>query len=75
MFIAGLRLFVRLCFEEFTEKITLQDVKCALLKIFRKNSGRGRGALIIGAGDYGQKVCREFNENPFCKISCSGFFG
>ena len=73
MFIAGLRLFVRLCFEEFTEKITLQDVKCALLKIFRKNSGRGRGALIIGAGDYGQKVCREFNENPSVKSRVLGF--
>lgn len=73
MFIAGLRLFVRLCFEEFTEKITLQDVKYALLKVFRKNAGRGKGALIIGAGDYGQKVCREFNENPSVRSHVLGF--
>nr|WP_170299861.1 nucleoside-diphosphate sugar epimerase/dehydratase [Desulfobacter hydrogenophilus] len=73
MFIAGLRLFVRLCFEAFTEKITLQDVKFALFKIFRKNAGSGRGALIIGAGDYGQKVCREFNENPSVKSRVLGF--
>nr|WP_319395226.1 nucleoside-diphosphate sugar epimerase/dehydratase [uncultured Desulfobacter sp.] len=73
MFIAGLRLFVRLCFEEFTGKITLQDLKLTLLKIFRKNAGKGRCALIIGAGDYGQKVCREFNENPSVKSRVLGF--
>jgi FlaA1/EpsC-like NDP-sugar epimerase len=73
MFIAGLRLFVRLCFEEFTEKITLKDVKFALLKIFRKHVGSGKGALILGAGDYGQKVCREFNENPSVKSRVLGF--
>nr|WP_321404181.1 nucleoside-diphosphate sugar epimerase/dehydratase [uncultured Desulfobacter sp.] len=73
MFIAGLRLFVRLCFEEFTGKITLQDVRLALVKIFRKKAGKGRGALIIGAGDYGQKVCREFNENPSVKSRVLGF--
>ncbi|WP_320045073.1 nucleoside-diphosphate sugar epimerase/dehydratase [uncultured Desulfobacter sp.] len=73
LFITGLRLSVRLCFEEFTGKITLQDVKLALLKIFRKNTGKGRGALIIGAGDYGQKVCREFNENPSVKSRVLGF--
>jgi FlaA1/EpsC-like NDP-sugar epimerase len=73
MFIVGFRLFVRLCFEEFTGKITLQDVKLALFKIFRKNAGKGRGALIIGAGDYGQKVCREFNENPSVKSRVLGF--
>nr|WP_320017542.1 nucleoside-diphosphate sugar epimerase/dehydratase [uncultured Desulfobacter sp.] len=73
MFIAGLRLCVRLCFEEFTKKITLHDVKFALFKIFRKNAGNGKGALIIGAGDYGQKVCREFNENPSVKSRVLGF--
>ena len=73
MFIAGLRLLVRLCFEEFTEKITLKDVKFALLKIFRKNAGSAKGVLIIGAGDYGQKVCREFNENPSVKSRVLGF--
>lgn len=73
MFIAGLRLSVRLCFEEFTEKITLKDVKFAFFKIFRKHVGSGKGALIIGAGDYGQKVCREFNENPSVKSHVLGF--
>ena len=73
MFIAGLRLCVRLCFEEFTGKITLTDVKFAFLKVFRKNAVSGRRALIIGAGDYGQKVCREFNENPSVKSCVLGF--
>ncbi len=73
-FISSLRLSVRLCFEEFTEKITLQDVKYALFKVFRKkNVGDLKGTLIIGAGDYGQKVCREFKENPSVKSRVLGF--
>lgn len=71
--IAGLRVFVRLCFEEFTEKITLRDLKNAFLRIFRKNVGKGRGVLIIGAGDYGRKICREFIENPYVKSYVLGF--
>ena len=71
--VASLRLFVRLCFEEFTERITFSDVKYAIFKIFRKGVKSGRGALIIGAGDYGQKVCREFNENPSVRSHVLGF--
>ena len=71
--IASSRLMVRLCFESFTERITIQDIKSVLLKMFKKNIEKGRGALIIGAGDYGQKVCREFNENPSVKSHVLGF--
>ena len=71
--IAALRLIVRLCFEEFTEKVTYQDLKNAFLRIFRKNAGKGKGTLILGAGDYGRKICREFNENPSIQSYVIGF--
>ncbi|MGD9824405.1 polysaccharide biosynthesis protein [Desulfobacter sp.] len=71
--IASLRLLVRLCFEEFTEKVTFLDLKNAFLRIFRKNAGKGKGTLIIGAGDYGRKICREFNENPSVQSYVLGF--
>ncbi len=71
--IASLRLLVRLCFEEFTEKVTFRDLKNAFLRIFRKNAGKGKGTLIIGAGDYGRKICREFNENPSVQSYVLGF--
>ena len=71
--VAGLRFIVRLCFEEFTEKVTCRDVKNALLRVFRKNAGKGKGTLIIGAGDYGRKICREFNENPSIQSYVIGF--
>lgn len=71
--IACLRLLVRFCFEEFTEKVTFRDVQNLFLRIFRKNAGKGKGTLIIGAGDYGRKICREFNENPSIQSYVLGF--
>jgi len=71
--IGGLRLSVRLCFEAFTEKVTIRDLIYAFLRIFRRNAGKGKGALIIGAGDYGQKICREFNGNPSVQSHVLGF--
>lgn len=71
--IASLRLLVRLCFEEFTEKVTFRDLSNAFLRIFCKNAGKGKGVLIIGAGDYGRKICREFNENPSVQSYVLGF--
>lgn len=73
LLIAGLRLIVRLCFEEFTEKVSVGDIKNAFLRIFRKNAGKEKGTLIIGAGDYGRKICREFNENPSVQSYVLGF--
>ncbi len=70
--IVSLRVFVRICFEEFTERITISDVQFAILKIFHKRGKKGKGTLIIGAGDYGQKVCREFSENPSVKSHVLG---
>ena len=73
LLISSLRIIVRLCFEEFTEKITPKDLVNVFLRGGRKNVGKSKAALIIGAGDYGQKVCREFKENPSVKSYVLGF--
>ena len=73
MFIAGLRIITRLCFEQFTENISFTDLKNAVLQIFGSNSRQGEGVLIIGAGDCGEKICREFRENASIKSHVIGF--
>ncbi|MBU4132617.1 MAG: polysaccharide biosynthesis protein, partial [Proteobacteria bacterium] len=73
MFLIGLRIFTRLCFEQFTEDVKLRDLFHAVQKIFRKVKGRGKGVIIIGAGDCGEKICREFRENPSVQSHVVGF--
>jgi len=73
MFLIGLRIFTRLCFEQFTEDVKLSDLFHAVQKIFRKVKGKGRGVIIIGAGDCGEKICREFRENPSVQSHVVGF--
>lgn len=73
MFIIGVRVITRLCFEQFTETIRVQDFSNAVMKIFRNGKGRGNGVLIIGAGDCGEKICREFKENPSVESHVVGF--
>ncbi|MCP3940374.1 MAG: polysaccharide biosynthesis protein [Desulfobacteraceae bacterium] len=73
MSLVSLRIFTRLCFEQFTEHIRIQDLFDAVVKIFRKGKGNGRGVLIIGAGDCGEKICREFRENPSVQSHVVGF--
>lgn len=73
--IMSLRIFTRLCFGQFIENINFKDVVDAFLRMVlpgnRKNNGRG--VLIIGAGDYGEKVCREFRNNATIKSHVTGF--
>lgn len=73
MFIIGVRVITRLCFEKFTETITSRDFLDILPKIFRKEKQKGNGMLIIGAGDCGEKICREFRENPSIQSHVVGF--
>jgi len=72
-FIAGLRVFTRLCFAQFTETIGFKEIKDAVLKVFRLNRKKGRGVLIIGAGDCGEMICREFHENASIQSHVIGF--
>lgn len=73
MLLISLRIFTRLCFEQFTETIRFKDLFNAVSNIFRKGKGKGKGVLIIGAGDCGEKVCREFRENPSVQSHVVGF--
>jgi FlaA1/EpsC-like NDP-sugar epimerase len=73
MLVMGLRVFTRLCFENFTETVGVKDLVSKLAAIFRKSGHKGRRMLIIGAGDCGEKICRQFRENPSVQSHVVGF--
>ena len=41
--------------------------------MFRVNQKQGKGVLIIGAGDCGEMICREFRENASIQSHVVGF--
>ncbi|HBT89126.1 MULTISPECIES: nucleoside-diphosphate sugar epimerase/dehydratase [unclassified Desulfobacter] len=72
--LTSIRVFTRLCFEEFSGDVGPAIIGFALKKIFSKKlAQKGRRMVIIGAGDCGQRVCREFKENPNVKSQVIGF--
>jgi len=73
MLVMGLRVFTRLCFENFTENIRIRDLFTMLPAMFLRKSHKGRRMLIIGAGDCGEKICRQFRENPSVQSHVVGF--
>ncbi len=73
MSILSVRIITRLCFEEFTEDFGLRAVFDSFLKIFKRGQRKGKGVIIVGAGDCGQKICREFIENPYVQSHVIGF--
>ncbi|MBT7630694.1 MAG: polysaccharide biosynthesis protein [Desulfobacula sp.] len=73
IFIAALRVMTRIIFEQFTENISFQDLKEIILNIFKIRSKNSRGVIIIGAGDCGEKICREIREDASLKYHVDGF--
>ncbi len=73
IFIITQRVVVKVCFEQFTENIQFKDVKNVILQMFIKGSRQGEGVIIIGAGDCGEKICREFRKNASLKSHVVGF--
>ena len=73
IFIMGLRVFTRLCFAQFAETIGYKDLKDTILQMLRINRKQGKGVLIIGAGDCGEMICREFRENASIQSHVIGF--
>ncbi len=74
IFLVGmLRIVTRIVFEHFTEEIGFAELGLALAGIFRKRSGEMKGVLIIGAGDCGEKICREIREDASLKFHVEGF--
>ncbi|OGR12189.1 MAG: capsule biosynthesis protein CapD [Desulfobacula sp. GWF2_41_7] len=71
--IAGLRVITRLAFEQFTENISVQDLKEVFFKLFRVIPKHSKGVIIIGAGDCGEKICREIIEDASLKYHVEGF--
>ncbi len=72
-FIVSSRVFIRLCFERFTDNLSYREILDAVIWFFRKPKNFGRGVIIIGAGDCGEKLCRAFLENPAVKSHVVGF--
>lgn len=74
MGITSVRVFTRLCFEHFTEDVNLSSLVYVIHKIFSKKAGqKGKRMIIVGAGDCGQRICREFKGNPYVKSHVIGF--
>ncbi|WP_024335017.1 polysaccharide biosynthesis protein [Desulfotignum balticum] len=73
MLIIGVRVFIRLCFENFTQDFRISDLRQIISSIFGKKNKKGRAMLIIGAGDCGEKICRQFRENPSVQSHVAGF--
>jgi FlaA1/EpsC-like NDP-sugar epimerase len=73
MLIIGLRVFIRLCFENFIRHPSLSDMWHVIPSMFGKKNRKGRAMLIIGAGDCGEKICRQFRENPLVQSHVAGF--
>lgn len=73
IFIISLRVGTRLCFEHFTEEVSFKDLKNVFMQVFVNGKKRGKGVIIIGAGDSGEKICREFKENASMNSYVVGF--
>lgn len=74
MGLIAVRVITRLCFEEFTRDVGFKSFVSAFQKIFNKKAAqKGRGMVIVGAGDLGQRICREFKENPNVTSYVIGF--
>lgn len=72
-FLIGLRLFTRFLFMKFTESISLNDILDVLMQTIKMGREKGRGVIIIGAGDCGEMICREFKENASVRSHLIGF--
>jgi FlaA1/EpsC-like NDP-sugar epimerase len=70
---ASLRLGVRILFEQFTEEVRFPDIFRVLSRIFRRKPVGAKGLLIIGAGDCGEKICREIREDASLSYHVQGF--
>lgn len=73
MLIIGVRVFIRLCFENFNKQFRFSDLWNIVPMMLGKNYQKGRAMLIIGAGDCGEKICRQFRENPSVQSHVVGF--
>jgi FlaA1/EpsC-like NDP-sugar epimerase len=70
---AGLRVAIRLCFWLCAEDEKARIDWMRLLKALSKKRNEGKRLLILGAGDCGEKICREIHDNPHLGYRVMGF--
>ncbi|MFO7688426.1 MAG: nucleoside-diphosphate sugar epimerase/dehydratase [Desulfobacterales bacterium] len=73
LFIAGFRLVVRLFFESFTRNESGQRTRPSLVGMLSRKRKNAKKLLIIGAGDCGEKIFREIQNNASLPYRIVGF--
>jgi FlaA1/EpsC-like NDP-sugar epimerase len=73
LFIAGLRLIVRLFFESYSSDESGQRTRPSLVGMLSRKRKNAKRLLIIGAGDCGEKIFREIHNNASLPYQIVGF--
>ena len=73
LFISGFRLVIRIFFESFTRNNKSDKARPSIAGIFKKRRKNAKNLLIIGAGDCGEKIFREINNNSVLPYRIVGF--
>ena len=73
LFIAGLRLIVRLFFESYSSDESGQRTRPSLAGMLSHKRKNAKKLLIIGAGDCGEKIFREIHNNASLPYQIVGF--
>ena len=73
LFIAGLRLIVRLFFESYSSDESGQRTRPSLVGMLSRKRKNAKKLLIIGAGDCGEKIFREIHNNASLPYQIVGF--
>ena len=73
LFIAGFRLVVRLFFERYTTNDSGQRIRPSLVGMLSHKRKNAKKLLIIGAGDCGEKIFREIQNNASLPYRIVGF--
>lgn len=71
--IAGVRLLIRIYFWLGAGDESARIDGAGIVKSLFRNNPSGRRLLIIGAGDCGEKICREIHDNPHLGYKIIGF--
>ena len=71
--IAGFRMSVRVYFLYFSEDGALNSSLTKIWKLIRRKSLDNKNLLIIGAGNCGEKLYREINDNNTLRYNIAGF--
>ncbi len=73
LLITGYRVAIRLYFEQLSGDISLSGTLKSLSVFLTSKQPEGRKILIIGAGDCGEKICREIANNYKLRHNIVGF--